>query len=132
MTLPGLINSITRRFKQILKNLKKRFSGRKKKRGKVAEEEITVVPRSWVSKSGQKREFSESTKVLIQQEGKKRIPGLLKIKRLLAGILFILNFIFSQFLLAATGSQGFFTFLFFLGNSFIIADYLWKTRRADK
>lgn len=130
MTLAGLISSITRRFKQVLKNIGKRFS--KKKKGKVVESD--VVPKSWVKKNPdlESKELPQSTKIVIQQEGKKRLPGLLKIKRLLAGILFLLNFVFSQFLLAASGAQGFFVFLFFLGNSFIVLDYLWKTRRAEK
>lgn len=93
-----------------------------------------MVPRSWVNENPglQSKGVPENSRLLIQQEGKKRIPGLLKIKRLLAGVLLLFNFVFSQFLLAATGVQGIFTFLFFMGNSFIMADYLWKTRRKDK
>ena len=56
-------------------------------------------------------------------------PGLLRIKRVLAGILMIVNLAFSQFLLGATqGTTQIFT-LMFVANAFLLADYLWKTRK---
>jgi len=61
---------------------------------------------------------------------KRRIPWLRNAKRILAGGLLFVNFLFSQFLLAAT-NQAELIFFVFLGNSFIILDYLWKTRRRE-
>lgn len=56
------------------------------------------------------------------------IPFYRKFKTLLAAGLLGLNLVFSQFLLGSQ-SAGQIMFLLFLGNSFILADYLWKMRK---
>jgi lipid-A-disaccharide synthase-like uncharacterized protein len=86
-----------------------------------------MIPASWLKhRSGQ-----EKTDQKIQFiKHKKRIPGLLWFKRILAGILLLINFSFSQFMLGSLGNVVQPMFIIFLGNSFILLDYLWKTRRS--
>lgn len=55
-----------------------------------------------------------------------RIPGFRQFKRLAAFVCMILNFIFGEFALTAPGNAAF--SIFFLVSSFLLADYLWKTR----
>lgn len=59
-------------------------------------------------------------------KGKFRIPGLRTAKRLLGGILLIVNF--ACFLAIAPIQEG--IGFFFLLNGFILIDYLWKTRKV--
>lgn len=57
-----------------------------------------------------------------------RIPGLRSFKRLVAFFLMVVDFIIGE--LALTGPAGNQPLaIFFLLNSFILADYLWKTRK---
>lgn len=56
------------------------------------------------------------------------IPFYKKFKQLLAFTLLGFNVIFSQFLLGSR-TEGQIMFVLFLGNSFILADYLWKMRK---
>jgi len=88
-----------------------------------------MVPASWLKhRSGEPK-----TEQKIQFiKNKKRIPGLLWFKRIIAGILLLINFSFSQFLLGSLGSTVQPMFIVFLGNSFILLDYLWKTRRKEE
>jgi len=58
------------------------------------------------------------------------VPGLLRVKRGMAGALLIFNGIMSQFVLGWGRDAQMFA-LIFLGNVFILADYLWKTRHTD-
>lgn len=121
----GLLNQIIRSLKESFKNLRKKFSRRESKKSR--KNKPVVLHPSW-SKSEKPGKSDQKSQVIIQRN-KKRLPGLLVFKRLLAGFLFLINFVLSQFLLASAGEQGFGTFLIFLGNAFILADYLWKTRR---
>jgi hypothetical protein len=56
-----------------------------------------------------------------------RIPGFRQFKRVAAFVCMILNFGFGEFALTAPGNAAF--SIFFLASSFLLADYLWKTRR---
>lgn len=123
----GLLNQIIRELKESARNLRKKFSKKKSRRSR--KDEPIVLHPSWSKKDGK---ASPEKKQLIVTKHKKRIPGLLMFKRILAGVLFLINFVLSQFLLASAGEQGFGTFIIFLGNSFILADYLWKTRGKEK
>ena len=67
----------------------------------------------------------------ISSREKRSIPGYRKFKTLLASGLLLLNLVFSQFILGSR-SEGQIMFLMFLGNSFILADYLWKMRRKPE
>jgi hypothetical protein len=128
----GLINQAIREIKQQLSNLwgSLPFNKRKKKRRKADADEEISVPRSWSrSRPGEKR---TSRKQVIVQKHKLRVPGLRWFKRGLAAFLLLINFVFSQFLLSQVGGQGQAMFIIFLLNSFIMADYLWKTRRASQ
>jgi hypothetical protein len=55
-----------------------------------------------------------------------RIPGFRQFKRLVAVICMVLNFIMGELSLTSPGS--FLFSVFFLATSFLLADYLWKTR----
>jgi hypothetical protein len=59
-------------------------------------------------------------------------PGLLKIKRLIAALMLIVDIAFSQFILGSTTGAAQAFMLLFIGNGFILADYIWKTRKPDK
>ncbi len=59
-----------------------------------------------------------------------RIPGFRQFKRLTAGLLMVVNFIIGE--LTLTGPRTTLIFaLFFLLNAFLLADYLWKTRKKN-
>lgn len=125
----GLINQAIREIKQFLSNLLGYIPFIKKRRKRRAAEP-TEVPASW-NKSSRPGEPAPRKEMIVQKH-KLRVPGLLMFKRILAGFLLLLNFVFSQFLLGRVGDQGQAMFIIFLLNSFIMADYLWKTRRAEK
>jgi len=96
--------------------------------------ETTVeTPSSWL-KDKQKIKLSSSiglTELVIKKKGKRRIPLLRTVKRLLAATLLIINFFISQAsLMSAAASQP--LFLLFILNSFIMLDYLWKTRKKPE
>jgi len=67
---------------------------------------------------------------IVVVKHKKRIPGLKFFKRALAGVLLLINFAFSQFILGSLGTVAQPMFILFLANSFILLDYLWKTRKG--
>jgi hypothetical protein len=115
----GLLNQT---FRSLKRNLGSLFKGKKKK---VATTEVIRVPRSWGKPQSQPKAMPTVIKY------KKRIPGLRWFKRILAGFLLLINFAFSQYLLGSIGTQAQPMFLLFLLNSFILIDYLWKTRRAE-
>lgn len=117
----GFINQLIRELKEWL-----RGSGKKKK--KRQPDEPVQIHKSW----NKPQQPAAQPKIVRTHPNKKKVPGLLQIKRVLAGVLLLINFVFSQFLLLAVGSDGFATFLIFMGNSFVIADYLWKTRRKPE
>jgi hypothetical protein len=119
----GILNQAVRQLKKSIKNILHR-----KKRKKSKTDEPDVVPASWLKhRSGQPK---TEQKIQFINKNKKRIPGLLWFKRIIAGILLLINFSFSQFLLGSLGSTVQPMFIVFLGNSFILLDYLWKTRRS--
>lgn len=120
----GLGNQIIRGIKEFLKDLRKKFSRQKRKR----KDEPTVLHPSWSKKDGKAGKPGQKKPQIIMKQ-KKRIPGLLMFKRLLAGFLFLVNFVLSQFLLGSLGEAGQPIFILFLLNAFIMADYIWKTRR---
>lgn len=125
----GLINQAIRGLKNSFRNLSRLLQGKQGKR-RIKSQPIKV-PRSW----GRKRKASPSAmpgKSQVIYRNKKRVPGLLWFKRILAGVLLLINFSFSQFLLGSMGSQAQPMFALFFLNSFILLDYLWKTRRTSQ
>jgi hypothetical protein len=56
-----------------------------------------------------------------------RIPGFRQFKRLVAFGCMVLNFVMGELALTSPGNVVF--SIFFLATSFLLADYLWKTRR---
>lgn len=118
---------------QLIRNIRKSLKDlfRKKKTKKQLRAEEDEVPEKW-SQPTKKSKAGQANKNVILKPGKKRIPGLLFFKRALAGILLLINGVFSQFLLGTIGNQAQPLFIFFLANCFILADYLWKTRRQSE
>lgn len=128
----GIISQAVRSAKRSFRSMLDTVLRRKKKRrhagrngGKV--EEVTV-PRAW-SKPGKSDSAVMKPQIVIKY--KKRIRGLKTVKRILASILLIINFGFSQFTLGAIGTQAQPLFIIFLLNSWICIEYLWKTRRSE-
>ena len=64
----------------------------------------------------------------IPSKYKIKIPYLRKAKKYLAGILFLVNGFVGLLSLGFQPALG----LIFLGNAFILLDYLWKIRRSKK
>lgn len=120
----GLLRQLRRAFKNLLSDL---FS-RKKKDRITSRSETVKVPRSWKKGDPVKKE----PRVKIIEQPKVRIPGLRTVKRIIWGFLLLLNFIFSQFLLGALGSEGQPMFIIFLLNSWALLELLWKTRGKKK
>lgn len=136
----GIFNKLLRtvgdQFRGVSRGVKKRFS-----RGEAEEDQVDEVPASWVkdrivmekSRAGSKQRMRGELYLdkgkLIVKKNKVHVPWLKNIKRGLAGILLVINLVFSQFLMTQNG--GWIVALMFMGNCFIAADYLWKTRRVD-
>ena len=96
-------------------------------------EEISDYIPIQIPKTSKRRKKKSSKKYSSDVEYERNvhhIPGYRRFKSLLALFLLLLNLIFSQFLLGSS-SAGQIMFLLFLGNSFILADYLWKMRKKD-
>lgn len=126
-------------IKKLIRGLKGKISyffgviihGDSKKRRKKQYQQPDVVPRSW-GKPGEKRTGKQYADSLPRITYKRRVPGLKTVNRIGAGIWLFLNFVFSQFLLANIGNQAQWTFVFFLGNCYFIAKYLWGSRDESK
>lgn len=120
---------------EIFKKIRKKFSRPKTKafrRAKKIEVEGVKVPKAWLPKSKGKLKPKQGYVIVEKKKQKKwHIPHLRSLKRGLAGILVIFNFLFSQFCLMSTPTTQVMGLLF-LANSFIIADYLWKTRKEPE
>jgi hypothetical protein len=133
----GLINQAAREIKQFFSNLWRSLPFHKKKKRGIEhkQEESIEIPASW-RKSPRPGDSSASSararKQIIVEKHKIRVPGLRWFKRCLASFLLLINFVFSQFLLGRVGEQGQPLFILFLLNSFIMADYLWKTRKTSQ
>ena len=72
------------------------------------------------------------TPSLFKETGtqKIRVPGLRMVKRVIAALLLIINFLIAQAtLMSAPATQP--LYLLFGLNAFILLDYLWKTRRKQ-
>jgi len=119
----GLINQLIRSLKRHINNVFG-FVFRKKE----SSDEPIVVPKSWQKpeKTGKK---AAKTTVIIRH--KRKVPGLKQLNRVLAGFLLVINFVFSQFLLGSVGAAAQPVFLIFMGNCYIIAKYLWGSRKKE-
>jgi len=83
----------------------------------------TEVPKAWL-KDTAKPHISREVRF---KRSKIHVPMLKPFKRVIAGILLVMNFLISQLTLMSNPSTQWMAVLFFL-NAFIIFDYLWKTR----
>ena len=130
MSFSGLASKTLRAIKRQLKRITGAI------RGKFpAQEKGENVPRSWVIKKNQakgKRKgqlaITKTGEVIVSRKVH-HWPWLRNFKRGLAALLLLFNFGFSQFLMV---SQGMIFAFFFFGNTFILIDYLWKTRRKEE
>jgi len=125
-----VIRQLKRALSDVLNDFKSIFVKKKKRRSRRSSEPETVsVHKTWKEPVAQKKKKPE-VKIIEQQ--KWRLPGYGVFKRFLAAFLLFLNFVFSQFLLGSVGTGAQPMFLIFLGNSFILVDYLWKTRQKKE
>lgn len=126
----GLIKQLIRSVKKLISNVFgfiTRRDSRKKRRARY--QEPTKLHKSWEPGKGKEPGKNEQ---LIRIKYKRKIPGLKKINRFVAGIWLFLNFVFSQFLLGSIGSEAQWVFFFFLGNCYFIAKYLWGSRKDER
>lgn len=108
-------------FKSIFKK-KQKFS-----KTKTKSNNSTKTPKSWAAQKPESRSMKDDSVKHIDQQ-KMRLPGYRVIKRGTAALLLMLNFIFSIYLLGTGGRTNGVIFMFFMANSFIVGDYLWKSR----
>jgi hypothetical protein len=97
------------------------------------EKEETKIPGQWAEKEESPmakgpEPMARPSSLVVKKGRKLHIRWLLSIKRLIAALLMCTNFVLAEFILG-TQTPGAVIFVFmFLANSFIEADYLWKTR----
>lgn len=122
----GLVAQILRAVKKQLRDLFGRF------RRKPAKDELEI-PGSW--RKEPERDIEKRSEPMAEprpasltvRRGKYRIKWLLTFKRGLAVFLLFINLVLAGFMLSAQNSGAGVLFLLFLGNAFLLADYLWKT-----
>ena len=94
----------------------------------MKEEKEIEIPKEWGEKG---KPIKKKKKYRLHKPKKKfRIKGLRWINRGIAVILLIFNFCISQITLAAGPMEAKLMAMIFLGNAYIHAHYLWKTRRV--
>lgn len=99
---------------------------RRKKKPKLEKE--GEVPKAWLKETAKPSPSHETHSRF--KPTKIKIPFLKTGKRVVAGLLLVVNVIISQAtLMNNPNTQP--LFLLFILNSFIILDYLWKTRRSE-
>jgi len=103
----------------------------KKKKTKVKsrkEKDETEIPEAWRKDNPDNPRKPVLFAFHQPTIGKIHVPGLRTAKRVIAGILLVINFFIAQAtLMSAPASQP--LYLLFILNAFILLDYLWKTRR---
>lgn len=130
----GLISQSIRWIKRQIRALFDQVFGRFRRKSKKGELEI---PGSWIKEpespmttSPEPMERRPSS--LQIRRGKYRIRWLLTFKRLMAALLLFINLVLSGFMLSIQNSGAAVLCLMFLGNAFLLADYLWKTGSVQK
>lgn len=112
---------------QIIEKIKKLRARKPAKKG-------VNVPASWLKPDAQTKAKALPKGYVRLEKPKMRklhIPGLRTGKRVLATFLLAINFVISQAALtSAQNTQP--MFALFLLNSFILLDYIWKTRSKKK
>lgn len=126
----GLIAQILRAVKKQVRALFDQVFGRFRK--KPAKDELEI-PGAWAKEPQRPMEkgpepMAEPRPASLTVRRKKyRIRWLLTFKRGLAVFLLFVNLVLSGFMLSTQNSGAGVFFLMFLGNAFLLADYLWKT-----
>jgi hypothetical protein len=141
MSISGLAEKTLRYVNNKIRGIFKSITGVFRK---APEEEADEIPQKWVRAQKIKPEKASSGqfkvkggKILMIPTRKPHTlggrvyhwPWLRNFKRGMAALCLLLNFVISQYLLAAAGLQW--MALFFFANSFVMIDYLWKTRRES-
>jgi len=87
--------------------------------------EKVIVPADWVKDKPVDRHVETVSVIVEKPKGKFRVQGLRQFKRGLAFILFLVNFAFGLTSILYGASV---IIVLFWPTSFILADYVWKTR----
>lgn len=103
-------------------DLKKKF---KKLLDRFDRKEKVVIPIDWVKDNPIKSQVETISVSVARPRGKFRVSGLRQFKRGLAFILFLVNFAFG---LTSIFYGAAIIIVLFWPTSFILADYVWKTR----
>lgn len=115
-----------------IKNKLRGLLQRKKKLVEILSPELgkpkIEVPKEWLEQTPKPSTSSKTHSRF--KPSKIHIPFLRTTKRVMAGLLLIINFIISQATLTSHPDTQPLFWLFLL-NSFIILDYIWKTRRKE-
>lgn len=130
MTMAGLFKKI---FRTINNSLSRVFHRISKPFRKSPAPETSEVPAGWRRKKpGQPKPGKPPVKKKEEIVYRKvhHWPWIRNVKRGLAGILLLINFAISQFLISQ--AQGAVMAVLFFANVFIFIDYLWKTRRKEE
>lgn len=123
----GAMNKLIRSIRHIVDDFLGLFSRKQKKTRKQKKSDPIKVPRSW----NKKKPSRNSEKPVIIHENKVRIPGLRLFHQILAGLMLLINLVFSQFLLGSIGNQAQPMFLIFVLNAYLIARLLWSYRKKE-
>lgn len=111
---------MSKKVKNLVNRLKDRFSRKEK----------IEVPESWLKDKPEENVKVDKTVVVAipkpKVKRKIRIPFLRRFKRIIAGFMLIINFL-SGIMSLSTNIVP--VAILFLPTSFILLDYLWKTRR---
>ena len=132
MTLAGLVKKIFRSINNAISTVFKRIS---KPFRKSPASETSEVPAGWRRKKPEqpkrgKAEVKKKKEDVVVYRKMHHWPWIRNVKRGLAGILLLINFAISQFLISQ--AQGAVMAVLFFANVFIFIDYLWKTRRKEE
>jgi len=116
----------------VLKKLVPKFSLPFKRQN---QKNVVEIPKEWVADKPTKQivvaKSSSTVTMELKEYRKIRIPGLLLFKRIMAVTLMLIYFVMAQATIFYTGGNPMLYVLFIL-TSFLLLDYLYKTRRKEK
>lgn len=92
---------------------------------RFSRKEKVIVPVDWVKGKPIESHVETVSVTVDKPKGKFRVHGLRQFKRVLAFVMSVVNFLFG---LTSISYGAFPVILLFFPTSFILADYVWKTR----
>lgn len=108
----------------------KKTKPKQKDKAKRKEIDGVEIPKEWQTNKPNVKSNPSPSLFEKSSSHKIRVPGLLTMKRVIAGVLLIFNFFIAQATLtSAPATQP--LYILFILNAFILIDYLWKTRRKE-